>query len=69
MDLLHATEGLVEWKAENINPLLAPGQALEGVSPTSVTLATALGWSASAVASGAIGNAAYELVKKLIGDW
>jgi hypothetical protein len=62
LTLVHITEGLRRWALDDVDPSLAPGEV-----PTSSQrlLTGALVWSATAVASGLLGNGAFELVKSL----
>jgi len=64
--LVHVVEGLAKWQDDNVNPLLAPGEALYGVSRESALLVAALGWTAAAVTGGVLGNLAYDLLLKVL---
>jgi hypothetical protein len=65
LTLVHVTEGLRNWQEEEVDPLLAPGESPFRVSPSAALLTAALGFSASAVTAGVLGNAAYDLLKTL----
>jgi hypothetical protein len=64
--LVHVAEGLAQWKTDNVDSHLAPGEALGSVNIQTGWLTAALGWTATAAAGGVLGNAAYELVRKLL---
>jgi hypothetical protein len=66
LTLVHVTEGLAKWKEDRVDPYLAPGEGLSNVAVQTAWLTAALGWTASAAAGGVLGNAAYELVRKLL---
>jgi hypothetical protein len=66
LHLVHVAEGLAKWKEDNVDPYLAPGEALGSVAVKTGWLTAALGWTASSAASGILGTAAYELVRKLL---
>jgi hypothetical protein len=52
LSLVHVTEGLRQWQNDEVDPLLAPGEELHGISPPSAFLTAAL---ANAVAAGVRG--------------
>lgn len=60
-------EGLREWKKDVVDPLVAPGEPLEGVARPSEFLIAALGWTASTATAGMVGNGAYHLMRLLVG--
>lgn len=67
LSLTHIVEGLARWQEEVVDPRLAPGEFTpKGVGGDTGLLVAALGWSASAVASGVMGDAAFELLKGLM---
>ncbi len=68
MSLGRITEGLTGWATDDVDPYLAPGS----VEPSSngryaTSLGMALSWTATAVTGGVIGDAAYDLLKVLLG--
>lgn len=60
----HFVEGLRQWQTDEVDPRIAPGEVLE--IEGSSFLANALAWSAAAMASGVIGNAAFNLANELV---
>lgn len=66
LTLVHITEGLAKWKLDHVDPLLAPGEVLRGISDDTGWLAAGLGWTTSAVVGGVLGNSVYEVIRKLI---
>lgn len=67
LDLGHVVEGLRGWQREELDAFLAPGECSpSGLTPSTGVLAAALQWSAGAVAGGVLGNAAFELIRKVV---
>lgn len=63
--LSEVTEGLRRWQSGQVSPEFAPGEAPAAVTVPFDCLADALAWSAAAITAGALGNAAYDLLKHL----
>jgi hypothetical protein len=66
VSLTEVTEGLRDWRKDNVDPLLAPGEASAQDSYPFDCLADALYWSATAIVGGVLGNATYDLLKRLL---
>lgn len=60
------TEELREWSEPEFGSELAPGSRIGHPVGDPGWLVSALGWSANSVAGGALGNAAWDLIKKLL---
>jgi hypothetical protein len=65
LNLVHIAEGLARWQQDHVDPYLAPGEVMHELDPVGALLTAALGWTAEAIASGVLGDSAFELLKKL----
>lgn len=65
LSLGEVTEGVRRWDEDRLDARLAPGEA--GPPPVaSATLPSAMTWTAGVVVGGSLGNAGYELLKRLL---
>jgi len=65
-DLSQVSEGLARWQEDLVDPDLAPGEFRPDIGTVGGPLARALQWTAAVVTGGVMGNAAYELLTKVL---
>lgn len=61
-------QGLRRWQEDEVVESMAPGMRYRDIYVTPSILVSALKWSASAVAAGVVGDAAYDLVCRVVGS-
>lgn len=67
VDLFEAVEGLARWQEEILDDYLAPG-GFPYVQEGARGLVRGLSWSAEAITAGVLGNAAFELLKRVLSN-
>ena len=65
LSLGEVAEGLRRCRQDDVDIRLAPGEAGPPFDAT-VSLTSAMSWTAAVVVSGSLGNAGYDLIKQLL---